>query len=130
MKTVRTHHDLDLWQVSMAFAVEIYRVTDAFPVREKYGIISQMRRAAISIPSNIAEGASRTSAKEFRYFIAVALGSATELETQMELACRLGFANTVDQEIKTLFRIRSMLIHLRKALDLKIKNQKKERSKV
>jgi four helix bundle protein len=120
MKSVKTHHDLDVWKMSIDFAVELYRITESFPRQEKFGMISQIRRAGVSIASNIAEGASRNSAKEFRYFIAVALGSATEIETHLEIASRLGYIRKEVKEIEVLHRIRKMLINLRKAIESKI----------
>lgn len=120
MKSVKTHHDLDVWKMSIDFAVDLYRITESFPRQEKFGLVSQIRRAGVSIASNIAEGASRYSAKEFRYFFAVALGSATEIETQLEIASRLGYIHGENQVIKTLQKIRKMLINLRKAIESKI----------
>ena len=83
---IPTHKDLIVWQKSMALAVEIHKVTQFFPPNELYGITSQMRRAAISIPSNIAEGHGRQSSKELVRFLYIALGSSAELETQIILA--------------------------------------------
>ncbi|MBC7226753.1 MAG: four helix bundle protein [Thermoflexales bacterium] len=83
---VRNYRDLQVWQRSKALAVEIYRVTEAFPQREQYGLADQMRRAAVSIPSNIAEGHIRRSSKVFARHIDIALGSAAELSTQLEIA--------------------------------------------
>ncbi|KAA9131707.1 four helix bundle protein [Marinihelvus fidelis] len=77
---------LDAWKVAVELVVEIYEYTVAFPAVERFGITSQMRRAAISIPSNIAEGAARGSTMEFRRFLRIARGSLAELETQVHLA--------------------------------------------
>jgi four helix bundle protein len=88
---VRDYRDLKVWQVSLDLAEAIYAATTDFPKAEVFGLISQLRRAAISIPSNIAEGHARDSTKEFLRFISVAMGSLAELETQLALACRLGF---------------------------------------
>ncbi len=74
--------ELKLWKDSMAFAKEIFTVTQSFPSEEKFGMISQMRRCAVSIPSNIAEGSGRTSNREFSRFLDISLGSAYEIETQ------------------------------------------------
>lgn len=83
---IRTHKDLDVWKDSMSLAKDVYQVTNELPTEEKYGLSSQMRRAAISVPSNIAEGAARSLKREFAQFLYVALGSFSELETQWLLA--------------------------------------------
>ena len=88
---VRDYRDLKVWQAGLELAEAVYAVTTDFPKAEVFGLISQLRRAAVSIPSNIAEGHARDSTKEFLRFISIALGSLAELETQLTLACRLGF---------------------------------------
>lgn len=88
---VRTHKDLAVWQKAMELAVDVYGVTDGFPRQELYGLVGQIRRAAVSVPSNIAEGAARQSRAEYLRFASIALGSAAELETQLILAGRLGY---------------------------------------
>jgi len=123
MKSVKTHHDLDVWKMSMEFIVDLYRITEHFPVQEKFGLVSQIRKAGVSIPSNIAEGASRTSSKEFRYFISVALGSATELETQLEIAFKLGLVISVEREMECLSKIRKMLIIMKRSIETKMNNE-------
>jgi len=91
MNTAKTHKDLLIWQKSMDLSVLVYKITNTFPKEELYGITSQMRRASVSIPSNIAEGYGRFSDKEFVRFLFISLGSASELETQIDLSLRLGF---------------------------------------
>lgn len=91
MSEIRTHKDLDVWKNSITPAKELYRLTENFPKEETYGLASQMKRAAVSIPSNIAEGAARNSTKEFIQFLYIALGSLAELETQLLLARELEF---------------------------------------
>jgi len=86
-----THKDLDIWKIGIELVAEVYRATGEFPREEVYGITSQLRRAAVSIPSNIAEGAARTSRKEFLQYLYIALGSLAELETQIVISERLGF---------------------------------------
>jgi four helix bundle protein len=86
------YQDLEVWQKAMGLAENVYNCTMAFPKEEIYGLTSQIRRAAISIPSNIAEGASRAGTKEFLQFLHVARGSASELETQLLLAEKLGIS--------------------------------------
>ncbi len=85
------HKNLIVWQKSMELVVLVYKLTEAFPSSEIYGLTSQMKRAAISIPSNIAEGRRRRSPKEFVHFLRIAFGSASELETQIEISERLKF---------------------------------------
>jgi len=82
----KPHKILDVWQVSMEAAKVIYKVTNTFPADERFGLFSQMRRAAVSIPSNIAEGAARQGKAEFRNFLSIAQGSVRELDTQLELS--------------------------------------------
>lgn len=83
--------DLEIWKLSIIFCKLIYEITETFPEKEKFGIINQMRRASVSIPSNIAEGASRKSNKDFSRFLEIAIGSCYELETQLLLSNDLGF---------------------------------------
>lgn len=92
---LRSHRKLEVWKLSMDFVKEIYRLTETFPPSEMYGLTTQMRRAAISIPSNLAEGAARKGTKEFKQFLNIAQGSSSELDTQIELALMLGF---IDKE--------------------------------
>ena len=91
VKETRAHRNLDVWKRSMELVEAIYQITSQFPQAEQYGLVSQMRRASISIPSNLAEGAARTGKKEFLQFINIAQGSVSELDTQVELAKDLGF---------------------------------------
>ncbi|NTW52994.1 MAG: four helix bundle protein, partial [Chlorobiaceae bacterium] len=113
--------ELDVWKQSMSFVEGIYALTRCFPDEEKFGLSSQLRRASVSIPSNISEGAARQGKKEFEHFLYIALGSAAEVETQLELVCRLGFASEsiVSIEQENLRRIRQMLLgmirHLKRA---------------
>ena len=88
--------DLEIWKQSRVFCKEIYIVTTQFPDTEKFGLINQLRRASVSIPSNIAEGASRKSNKDFSRFLEIALGSCYEIETQLLISNDLGFLNEND----------------------------------
>lgn len=106
----RTHKDLIVWQKAMAFVEEVYKLTDKMPNGELYGLTSQIRRSAVSIPSNIAEGAARNHNKEFVQFLYVALGSSAELETQLLLAERLKFISTAP--IDNLSEIKKLLLGL------------------
>ena len=92
------YYDLEAWKVSMDLAQKIYELTAAFPKEELFGICSQMRRAAVSIPSNIAEGSARQSAKDNVRFLKIAAGSLAELETQVVLAQRIGFLSSENAE--------------------------------
>ncbi len=85
--------DLIAWQKSVDLVEEIYRLTEAFPARENYGLTNQLRRAAVSVASNIAEGQARYSKKDFRHFLRAAKGSLAEIETQVLIARRLGYIN-------------------------------------
>jgi four helix bundle protein len=89
-----THEDLDVWKLSMDLVEDIYKLTYNFPSEEKFGLISQLRRAAVSVPSNIAEGAARKSDKEYIQFLYIALGSLAEIETQLLISKRLGFCDS------------------------------------
>lgn len=90
-KKSRSYRDLEVWKLAIAFVKDIYLTTGKFPLNEKYGLTQQIRRAAVSIPSNTAEGQVRNSAKEFTQFLAIALGSAAELETQLIIASEVNY---------------------------------------
>jgi len=93
---MKTYRDLIVWQKAMALVTEIYKVTKSFPRREDYGLTSQIRRCAVSIPSNIAEGYGRHSRNEYVRFLQIALGSLYELQTQLEIAANLGYLKEDD----------------------------------
>ena len=110
---MRGHKELIVWQKAMEMVTEIYRLTRDFPKEEMYGLVSQMRRAAVSIPSNIAEGQGRQSKGEFRQFLGIARGSYAELETQIEIAKNLGFLptpNPIDERLAEVGRLLNGLI--------------------
>ncbi len=88
---VKNYKDLIVWQKSMTFVTTIYRLTQSFPNDERFGLTNQLRRAAVSVPSNIAEGHARQSDPEFARFLAIANGSLAEVDTQMAIASNLGF---------------------------------------
>ena len=118
---VKTHKDLDVWRKSMDFVTKLYKTTAVFPKEEMYGLSSQMRRAAVSIPSNIAEGAARKSNKEFIQFLHIALGSTVEIETQLIISKNLKFIDEelfviLDKERNEIGRILYGLIRYRKTL--------------
>jgi four helix bundle protein len=100
MEKVKTHKDLILWQKSVNYVTTVYEVTSSFPKEEVYGITNQIRRAAVSIPSNIAEGSARKSQKEYLQFLYIALGSIMELDTQLIISNNLSYLN--DKSFKML----------------------------
>ena len=114
-----THRDLEVWKMSMALVETVYKLMNAMPDEEKYGLISQIKRSSISIPSNIAEGAARGSTKEFIRFLDIATGSLSELETQFLLCTRLRFLNFDDIPLDEITSISKMIYKLK--LSLKIK---------
>lgn len=113
---MKSHKDLIVYQKSLDFVVLIYDCTANFPTAEKYGLVSQLRRAAVSVPSNISEGAGRRSKKEFAQFLYIALGSLNEVETQLEIAKRLKFVEDVEELTDNLVHIKRMLLKLIKAI--------------
>lgn len=102
MKT-KSYKDLIVWQKSIKLIMEIYKLTQAFPRSEQYGIVAQMRRAAVAIPSNIAEGYARQYRPEYVQFLSVAFASAAELETQIIISQKLGFGK--DSSYKTIYAL-------------------------
>ncbi len=92
----KPHKKLDVWNMAMQLVTDVYRVSTNFPQQEMYGLVNQMRKAAVSIPSNIAEGAGRQTSKEFIQFLHIAQGSLSELDTQLEITNRLGFLSQKD----------------------------------
>ncbi|GHH53296.1 MAG: four helix bundle protein [Gammaproteobacteria bacterium] len=113
----RPHERLDVWRDAMTLVESVYRVTEHFPDSERFGLVSQMRRAAISIPSNIAEGAARRSTAEYLRFLSMARGSLSELDTQAQLAVRLGFRDADASLTMLLDRVFSRLNALIRSLD-------------
>jgi four helix bundle protein len=93
---MRPHQKLDLWRRAIDFVVAIYRLTEQFPKEEKFGLTSQLRRAAVSVAANVAEGAARTSTKEFRQFLSHSQGSASEVGTELLIALRLKYLSETD----------------------------------
>jgi four helix bundle protein len=114
----KPHHNLEVWKRSLNFVTKMYKITANFPADEKFGLVSQMRRAAVSIPSNIAEGAARNSKKEFINFLHIAQGSTAELETQILISWNLNFVTQSQAQplLKELEEISRMIIGLQKSL--------------
>src|SRR3972149_712476 len=104
---IQSYQELEVWQRGMELAERIYQLTKAFPTQEQYGMTSQMRRAAVSIPANIAEGWGRTGTKEFQRFLQIALGSLRELETHLMLSQRVGLSQ--ETQVKPLLEITTIL---------------------
>ncbi|OWK97109.1 four helix bundle protein [Kaistella haifensis DSM 19056] len=113
---IRSHKDLKVWQESMDLVTEIYRISDFFPENEKFGLTSQIRRCAISIPSNIAEGCARKGNRELLQFLYVSLGSLAELETQYEIAQNLKYIKESEEIRNKIIFIRIMLSNLIKSI--------------
>lgn len=101
---------MDVWKLSIDLVVKVYQITSQFPVEEKFGLAQQMRRAAVSVPSNIAEGAARKSQNELIQFLHISLGSLSELETQLTICQRLDYnKDDLSETIEYCDRIRRML---------------------
>jgi four helix bundle protein len=113
----KPHKKLDVWKLSMQLARTIYRLAASYPREERFGLVSQMRRAAVSVPSNIAEGAARDSTNEFRNFLPIARSSLSELDTQLDLSRDLAFVNehTRSEIDRLLTRIDKMLYALHRS---------------
>ena len=110
------HKELEAWKLSINFVTDIYKITQKFPKEELYGLTSQIRRSAISIPSNIAEGSARQSDKEFIQFLHIAMGSLVEIETQLIIAKNLSYIIALDEELDKISSIRKLVIGLIKYL--------------
>jgi len=109
---MQSYRDLIVWKKGIELVTEIYALTTKFPKEEIYGLISQMRRASVSIPSNIAEGYARKHSKEYVQFVRIAFGSGAELETQLEITKKLRFATLEDIE-----RVEKLLTEVMKMLN-------------
>lgn len=109
---MKTHKDLKVWKESIALVTVIYKHTEGFPKSELYGLTNQIRRSSVSISSNISEGAARHSQKEFIHFLYIALGSSSELETQLIIAENLGFIEkTANEMLMTKLKSISKMLH-------------------
>lgn len=118
---IHSYRDLKVWQLGMDLVANVYQLTRSFPKSEIFGLVSQIQRAAVSVPSNIAEGHARGSTKEFIYFLKVSSGSLAELETQVLIAQRVKYVDstTVDGLLHQCDELGKMLRALRKSLDSK-----------
>lgn len=117
---MKTHRDLKVWKESIQLVSELYRVTNHFPGQEKWGLINQIRKASVSVPSNIAEGAARHSEKDFLRFLHISMGSLAELETQLIISKNLGYLDSkvFDNLFRQMNHIQKMLFGLIKKLRL------------
>ena len=120
-RKMRSHKDLDAWKKSMDMVDSIYKVTKSFPNDELYSLTNQMRRAVISVPSNIAEGAARGSKNEFVQFLYISLGSLSELETQVIIANRLGYLSDPNNLLESIMVIRKLINGLIYSLKREVK---------
>ena len=120
---IQDYRDLAVWQLGMDVTVATYEVTKSFPIDEKYGLISQLRRAASSVPANIAEGHAKSSTKEYLHHVSIALGSIAEITTFLELATRLQYLQetTVQPLVEQLQHERRMLRGLQNSLRNRVK---------
>jgi four helix bundle protein len=118
----KDYRDLDVWREAMDFVVDCHRVSRAFPKGEAYGLTSQLQRAAVSVPANIAEGQGRQHDKEFLQHLSIAYGSLAEAETHVQIACRLEYLDSRVESsmLAKAARIGRMLNGLRKSLETKI----------
>ena len=117
---VRTHRDLEIWKMGIELVEKIYKGISGFLMKEIYDITSQMRRAAVSIPSNIAKGAARNSGKEFIQFLYISSGSLSELETQVIIVSKIGYLDSLDR-INSIEILRKILLNFIKYVKTKIK---------
>jgi four helix bundle protein len=101
----RKHHELVAWQVAVALVKDIYQLTESFPSHEIYGLTAQIRRAAVSVPSNLAEGAARATKKEFAHYLVIARASLSEIDTQLAIAKHLGYIGRDEDVQATLDRV-------------------------
>ena len=103
------YKDLQVWQESMELVENVYKLVNFLPKEEIYALSNQLRRAVVSIPSNIAEGQNRNTDKEFIQFLYISLGSASEVETQLLISVRLKYIQNIDNELKQIIKIRKMI---------------------
>ena len=120
---MRNYRNLQAWQVSFELVRLVYELTESFPKNEIFGLTAQMRRAAVSIPSNLAEGAGRSGKKEFVHFVTMARASLNELETQWLLAQALGYCEMTDSMQQRIERLFALLNGLRNSLNAQRSNQ-------
>jgi four helix bundle protein len=123
-RRMKTHKDLDVWKDSIELVVEIYKLTKGFPREETYGIISQLRRASVSVPANISEGAARGYTKEFVRFLRISQGSLSEVETLLHISLRLNYLEEekYNSFLARFFKVNAQLSGLIRAITNNPKN--------
>ena len=130
MNPIQTYRDLEAWQFGMRLVEHCYKETKQFPLDERYGLTAQLRRAAVSIPANVAEGACRHTTSVYINHVSIALGSHAELETCVEIACRLGYISAATK--RALFDVSDstgrLLNGLFRSLELKQSREKRKQS--
>lgn len=114
------HTELDVWKDSIKLVGEVFKVSERLPKHQRYGLCQQMQRACVSVPSNIAEGASRSSLKEYLRFLRISYSSLSELHTQLVIVDELGYINKEDLPFSQVMKIRKMLYRLKQSLERKI----------
>jgi len=121
---IQSHRDLNVWQLGMEITERVYQLTRDFPDDERFGLISQLRRAAMSVPANIAEGNARSSTKEYLHHLSIAVGSLAEVETFLDLALRLryGQSKAIDRLTETMDEERRMLRGLQRSLRARLQD--------
>ena len=119
MKKIHSHEDLEIWKLSIELVVKIYKITQNYPSGEKYSLVQQLRRAAVSVPSNNSEGAARKSKKEYINFLSIAKGSLSEVETQLIISYRLEYAEKNILPFRDIRSLRIMISSLIKKLESK-----------
>ena len=115
------HKELDVWKQSIKLVIKIYKATETFPVSKEYGLKSQLRKSAVSVPSNLAEGSARGTDKELIHFLNISLGSLSEIETQLIISKELGLFQTIERqltEIKSLNKLYQGLINYLKSKNI------------
>jgi four helix bundle protein len=113
---MKTHKDLDIWKRGIELVTAVYKLTKSFPREETYGLSAQMQRAAVSYPSNIAEGAARNSKADYSRFVYIALGSLSELETQVIISKDLGYTSDIEKLLNEIEILRMMTLNFIKHL--------------
>ena len=122
---MRSHRKLDAWKAGIDFVVAVYHATARFPQSERYGLTSQLRRASVSVPSNIAEGAARHTLKDNLRFLISARSSLSEIETELFIAMKLGYLDSIDTLLAQLENVAAplngMIRYLKRAAELNVK---------
>jgi four helix bundle protein len=116
----RNHRGLKAWQQAMALVEQVYRHTARYPESERFGLVSQMRRATVSVPSNVAEGFARSGSRELLHFLSIASGSLSELDTLVELASRLGYERQPDDLRQAIDDVAGLVMGLSASIERRV----------